>query len=239
MIILVFELTIVVDARLGFLCYGVGWFAFLIYAIADEQTERQRFSIILLLIPSIRIINLSVPFDEIPIIVTLAFDGLLTLLIVFLFSRKLALNLPQLGLKPTVGDLRSQTLVALSGFPLGWLGYYIFAPQPLMTLDHPLQWLLITFMVVIGIGMPTELIFRGVMLRVATEYLGPYGVVFIAVIYAILHIGYGSLFVVLYVLVLGLYFSWIVIKTKCIVGVSFASGLLYLLTFILAPNVVA
>ena len=85
-------------------------------------------------------------------------------------------------------------------------------------------------------GLFEEFIFRGLIQGVSINFLGPLGgVVFAALIFSVLHIGWHSILDLLFALGVGVYFSLIVLRTTSLWGVTVAHGAISTMVFIVVP----
>ena len=87
--------------------------------------------------------------------------------------------------------------------------------------------------------MVEELIFRGVLQKLAEDVMGIKGILFISLIFAILHIGFYSILDVVFVLLVSLVFAAIVKKTGSLIGVILSHGLANTVLFLIAPFVLS
>ncbi len=142
-------------------------------------------------------------------------------------------RLNQLGFSPK--RLPLQILVGLAGIPFGIAEFYILKPIPLVDSLTWQQVVLPAIILMICTGFLEELIFRGVMQRSATEVLGWWGWVYVAVLFAVLHVGYLSLADVGLVLIAGLFFGWVVQKTGSLMGVTLSHGITNIVLYLIAP----
>ena len=111
-----------------------------------------------------------------------------------------------------------QLAVALSGFLLGVAEYLILAPEP-MTIG--LTWQEVWLMALIFLlctGFVEEFIFRGVLQRTAVEAFGGWGIVYISLLFAVVHLIHylevgltGVLIDITFVFVVGLFFWWVLL----------------------------
>jgi membrane protease YdiL (CAAX protease family) len=62
------------------------------------------------------------------------------------------------------------------------------------------------------------------------------GLLSVAVVFAILHIGWLSVLDVFFVFMIGLFFGFVVLKTKSIAGVSLSHGLTNVFLFLVMPS---
>jgi hypothetical protein len=125
--------------------------------------------------------------------------------------------------------------VALSGLLFGVIEYLILAPEPMVTeLTWQEVWLpaLIFLMCT---GFVEEFIFRGVLQRTAVEVFGGWGIIYVSLLFAVLHMGFLSLIDVVFVFFVALFFSWVVKKTGSLLGVSLAHGITNIILYLVVP----
>ena len=84
-------------------------------------------------------------------------------------------------------------------------------------------------------GFVEELIFRGVLQRSAVALWGWWGIVYISLIFAILHIGFLSWVDVIFVLSVAIFFGWVVKRTGSLLGVSLSHGITNVMLYLVAP----
>ncbi|MDD5039398.1 MAG: CPBP family intramembrane metalloprotease, partial [Dehalococcoidales bacterium] len=128
-----------------------------------------------------------------------------------------------------------QLVVASTGFLFGIMEYYILKPEPMIdNLSWQEIWLpaLLFF---VCIGFVEEFIFRGVIQHAALEVFGGRGLVYVSLIFAIMHIGYLSWIDVIFVFLVGLFFSWSVKKTGSLLGVIISHGITNTVLYLIVP----
>ena len=133
------------------------------------------------------------------------------------------------------GKLPLQLVVALTGIIFGVAEYYILRPEPLIT---ELTWggvLLSLFVLVAGTGFVEEFIFRGVIQRAAIITLGRWGLLYVAVAFAILHLIHLSAIDIVFVFGVGLFFGWVVKRTGSLLGVTLSHGITNTLLYLIIP----
>jgi uncharacterized protein len=135
------------------------------------------------------------------------------------------------------GRLGPQGLVVLFGLLLGVIEYAILRPAPLIAALSLQQLLIPALILLVCTGFCEELIFRGVMQRAAYAPLGRWAIIYVAAVFAVLHIGYRSLADLLFVFVVGVVFGLIVQRTGSLLGVTLAHGLTNIMLFLVMPFV--
>jgi membrane protease YdiL (CAAX protease family) len=128
-----------------------------------------------------------------------------------------------------------QFLVGLTGLVFGYVEYQILEPEPLAKAFTWEQLWVPVLILLFSTGFVEEVIFRGVMQRAATEALGRFGVLYVAILFTTLHVGYKSLLDVLFVFGVALFFGWAVAKTRSILGVTLSHGLINIVLFLVVP----
>lgn len=158
-------------------------------------------------------------------------------------------NYPVLKSRPTklgkvglsFGFVPVQLLVALSGLVLGVAEYLILKPE-LMVSELTWQgiWLWAVIYLVCS-GFVEEFIFRGVLQHTALAAVGGWGIVYVSLLFAILHLGHYpsnpplSYWDVPFVFVIALFFAWVVKKTGSLLGVTLSHGITNIVLYLIAP----
>lgn len=232
------SLTVLVEPRLGLAMHGIVLLALLLHASRTQHVRDRRFLLALSLAPLIRLLSMSLPLSGRPLIEWYSLIGILLFVAVFFALRATELGRRRIGLILKGWPL--QCLIGFTGIGLGLLEYYILKPDPLApSLSWGAIWLpaLVLF---VFTGLLEEIIFRGMIQQASLPRLGRSGWLYVAILFAVLHLGYRSAADVLFVFIVGLAFGLIVLRTGSIMGVSLAHGLtnvsLYLIfPFLLAP----
>jgi membrane protease YdiL (CAAX protease family) len=149
--------------------------------------------------------------------------------------RILGYSRQDIGLK--WGKLPVQLSIGAVGFGLGLIEYFILKPEPLITELTFQAAFLPALILIITTGFVEELIFRGVLQRTAVESFNKLGIVYVSLVFAVLHIGFLSIVDVAFVFVVALSFGWLVSKTGSLLGVTLAHGTTNIMLFVIAPLV--
>jgi membrane protease YdiL (CAAX protease family) len=142
-----------------------------------------------------------------------------------------------LGLRP--GDLLLQLLLMGGGMGLGAAEYYILKPEPLLANASLGAFALATLALFVATGFAEELIFRGLLQSLALAALGRWALVYVSLLFAVLHIGYLSLLDLAFVFAVGLLFAQIVRWSGSILGVTLAHGMTNTTLFLIMPQLYA
>jgi membrane protease YdiL (CAAX protease family) len=150
--------------------------------------------------------------------------GVPVLVAVALTARLLGFSWTSLGLR--VYAWPPQVMIALHGIPLGLAAFLIARPEPLLP---GFEWQSIavgSVMLVIFVGFAEEIIFRGLLQQVTIESFGRAGMVYCSILFAAMYMGSLSLSYVVFMGLVGLFFSWCVYRTASLWGVALAHGIM-------------
>ncbi len=227
-------LTTLVEPRIGLALHSVLLLLLIAQTALTWGYPGHRLLFALAFAPLIRILSLFLPLAGLPQIYWYFIVSLPLFAAAGVALNTADFSRADIGL--TLKGLPLQLLVAVTGVTLGYVEYLILRPAPLAPrFDLQNVWLpaLILF---VCTGFAEELVFRGLMQRAATEKLGTMGgILYVATLFAVLHVGYQSLSDVAFVFVVALFFGLVVAHTRSIVGVSLAHGLTNVLLFLIMP----
>ena len=228
-------LTALIEPRVGLALHIILLMILLFYTARTWGRPGHRLLLCLSFAPLIRLLDLTVPFIGFPRIywylivnVPLGIAAVVALRILGFSRMELGLNLRALPI---------QALVVFTGMSLGYIEYRILQPAPLASsLAWKDLWQPVLILVVCT-GFLEELIFRGMMQQAVTRMFGAWwGVVYVAILFATLHVGYRSLSDVIFVFVVALFFGAVKAHTGSIFGVTLAHGLTNILLFLTMPH---
>jgi membrane protease YdiL (CAAX protease family) len=196
---------------------------------------QQRLILSLALVPLIRVIDLSLSLSLIPIPTIGRFPIIYTPLLVatVVVVRTLGYKFGEVGLN--FKSLAAQFGIASSGLLFGWVEYLILEPEAMITQLTWSEFVPLALVLLVFTGFTEEFAFRGVMQRSAGDVFGWRGIVYISVLFAILHMGFHSVLDVLFVFGVAMFFGWAVKKTGSLLGVTLAHGLTNIMLFLVFP----
>ena len=228
--------TEAVDPRAGIGVHAVVLTALMVQACLVRDERLFRLLVALCLAPLIRILSLSMPLGQISVVYWYAIIAVPLLAGALAVARTLNLSRSELGL--SIGHLRVQVVVGLAGFLFGITEYLILRPAPLI--ESPSLWeaLLPGLILLVGTGFVEELIFRGILQAATRASLGRWNIVYVSVLFAVLHLGYHSALDVAFVFAVGLLFGVVVRWTGSLVGVTISHGITNITLFLVAPFLV-
>jgi membrane protease YdiL (CAAX protease family) len=229
-------LTAYADARAGIVVHIAMVALLLVHAALTQDKDLHKLLAALSLAPMIRIASLSLPLPQVPIVYWYLLAPAPIVLGAMAAVRIIGLSRLDLGL--TLRRWPLQLAVGLTGIIFGLVEYGILQPEPLaQELSWRALWLPV-LVLVLGTGLAEEFTFRGVIQSTATGALGKAGVLYVALVFALLHLGYKSLADLLFVFGVGLIFGYVVLKTRSILGVTLSHSLTNVTLFLLAPLVI-
>ena len=246
--IILAEITVVVlpvanpvFASIGITLYGILLIAMIIDAARIDHYYQGRLVLSLALVPLIRIFSLVLPLTQIPQMwwYPLIYLPLLTAAIAVAYI----LEYKPSDIGVTLRGWPWQMPIAFLGLGLGYIEYNILSPQPLVDgLTWSNAWLP-ALLIFISTGAVEEMIFRGVMQKSAVDLFGTRGIIYVSVIFAVLHLGWTvgpnapslARLDLLFVFGVALLFGWIVKKTGSLLGVTLCHGVINVVFFLIIP----
>jgi membrane protease YdiL (CAAX protease family) len=225
--------TTFANPRVGLILHGALLIALLIHSALTAGSPYHRLLLGLVLAPLTRLLSLCLPLVNFPqlywyLIISIPL-GVATLLTV----RLLGFSRQQLGL--STRRIPLQLLVALTGFTFGMVEYRILRPGALIVDLTWRNFLVAGTILMVCTGFAEEVIFRGVIQRASIQALGRFGLLYGAILFAVLHIGYASLSDVVFVFFVALLFGWIAESTWSLAGVTLAHGITNIVLFLFLP----
>ena len=223
---------------LGQAYYGVLLILILLFAMFNAGAKIQKLLLAMSLAPLVRLISLSMPQLRLNPVASYIVTGIVMLLAAVVVYRLTGYKPGDIGL--TFGRyLPLQLIVGLAGVGVGFIEYLILRPEPLANSLRLSSLLLPALVLFIFPGFTEELLFRGIMQRAASSVYARAWPVYLALLFAVLHIGYRSWLDLIFIFLVGLAFSLVVEKTRSLVGVTLAHGLAGISLFLVFPFLLA
>jgi membrane protease YdiL (CAAX protease family) len=226
-------LTVTVFPQGGLVLHGLLFVTLMVHTALMPRAPQQRAMLAAAFGPLIRLLSLSIPLAHVPLIYWYMIVGAPLFAAAFFTARAMRYTPAKIGL--TLGSLPTQLIIGASGIFLGYLEHLILQPQPLVSSTHWEEIAAAALILFVFTGFLEEVIFRGVMQRALSEGIGRYGMLYVAVLFAVLHLGYHSALDFVFVLVVALYFGLVVRRTGSILGVTIAHGLTNTTMFLFFP----
>jgi len=208
--------------------------ALMLHSSLASEHRYQRLVLSLALVPLVRIMSLSMPISGIPQIwwYPIIYAPLLVAAVVVI--RLTGYRARDVGL--TFKLLPLQLAIALTGFLFGVAEYFILAPEAMVAEFTWQQIWLPALLLLVCTGFTEEFIFRGVLQRTAVEaFKGWRGIVYVSLLFAVLHMGFLSWIDVAFVFVVALFFGWMVKKTGSLLGVTLSHGITNISLYLIFP----
>jgi len=230
-------LTVLTDARWGLALHIGILTALIVQASLVLDQPYHKLLLALALAPLIRILSLSMPLQDLDLMYWYAVVGAPMMLTALVVARTLGLSWRNLGL--TLGftkrSLRIQALVVTAGLAFGVAEYFILKPEPLIDEFSWSAFWLPALILMVGTGFNEELVFRGVMQSAASDAMGKSAILYVTVVFAVLHLGYKSAVDVAFVFAVGLMFGLVVAKTRTLLGVTLSHGITNIALYLVVP----
>ncbi|NLF03263.1 MAG: CPBP family intramembrane metalloprotease [Anaerolineales bacterium] len=225
-----------VNPHAGIVLYGFVLVAFLVHSAASWRYPIHRLLLTLAFAPLIRLLSMSLPLARFPLLYWYLITSVPLYAAAVVITRVLKMDRRELGF--VWGKPLTQLGIGLTGLAFGVIEYLILRPEPLVeSLSLGSVWLP-ALILVVSTGLAEELIFRAIMQRAAIGALGASGIVYVAGLFAVLHLGYKSLADFVFVFIVALFFGWAMQRTRSIVGITIAHGLTNVLLFLVMPFLV-
>ncbi|NDJ85677.1 MAG: TIR domain-containing protein, partial [Chloroflexi bacterium] len=229
------SITMLVDPFFGLILQSILLITMYVHAAPIWQTPLRRFILGLAMVPLIRLISLSVPVSALPQIYWYPLTGVLLLFAFLLAMRGMQLRPAAILFRFPIRILPVQLLIGVLGLGLGYIEYAILQPELIVDLREWREVIVIGAIVALSTGIVEELIFRGLLLSTAVGLFGKAGIIYQALVFATLHLGYESVVVCLVAFAIGMVFGWIVESTRSLVGVALAHGLATAVAIVIMP----
>jgi membrane protease YdiL (CAAX protease family) len=225
--------TTFAEPRVGLILHGGLLVLLLIHAALAAAEPYHRLLLGLVLAPLIRMLSLCLPLLDFPLLYWYLIISVPLGLATLLAARALGFSREQMGF--TVRKVPLQLLVALTGITFGMAEYFILRPDSLIDSPSFRNLLISSTILLVCTGFAEEFIFRGVIQRASIQALGRFGLLYTAILFAVLHIGYGSALDVGFVFVVAIVFGLIAESTWSLLGVTVAHGLTNIVLFVVMP----
>ncbi len=227
------ELTTLTRPGIGLGVYGGLLVILILHSALTWELSLHKLLLSLTFVPLIRILSLSLPLAGLPLIYWYVITAMPLLVAAILIARTLRFSRQEIGLD--LGRVPLQILVGLTGLIFGYVEYQLLRPVPLVQVVSWEQLVGPALILLICTGFTEEVIFRGVMQRATTETMGGLAGLYVSALFAVLHVGHKMWLDVPFVFGVGLFFAWIVTRTRSLLGVTLAHGLTNIVLFLVGP----
>lgn len=227
--------TTFLDPSFGLVTHSFLLVLILVHAALTNNQVLQTLLLSLIIAPLIRLLSLSLPLSNFPYFSWYIIVSVPIFVATFTAMRALGYSASYVGLRLRWREIPVQLMIALTGLIFGFAEYAILRPTPIVT---TLTWeLFITYglVLLIGTGLMEELVFRGLMQRTAERAIGRWSIIYIALIFTALHIGWQSAIDLLFVFIAGIFWGFVAYSTRSIVGVTISHGITNIMLFVVLP----
>lgn len=233
--------TVWLEPKLGTLYYGF-ILVILLHHYLFASADPDRYKLLLLsAIPLLRLISMAMPVGLVEPLYRYPMVGIPVFLSVAMILRETNLPWRKLGLQlPPIQKTEQaweNILIALSGIPLGIMGYYFADPIPLVT---TLDWAEIfasLLVVILYVALLEEIVFRGMLLHALVHSFGLVGVIFSSIIYTLLFSSYYSVEGIMLMGVASLLYGWHAYESGSILAATISHTLMVAGMIIIWPIV--
>lgn len=172
-------------------------------------------------------------------LVFLAIVFVLSLAAAIAMMRTTKLRAPDVAV--AAGKPVPQLLVGLTGIAFGFVLYYLTKPDLIVAGADWRAVLAAVVVILIGAAME-ELTFRGILQRTSWEAFGVWGLVYVSLVFGLIHIGRVSgvdlsVASIPWISAVALFYAWVVRKTGSLSGVTLSHFLNNIIVFLVGPLV--
>ena len=210
------------------------------YLLAREDPDRRKL-LLLAAIPLLRMISMAMPVGLIPPLYRYPMVGIPLLASVGIILRETKIPWSQIGLQwPRIRkseQVWENILIAMTGIPLGLMGYYFADPIPLVT-DFGWGEVTASIMVVIlYVAILEEMVFRGMLLTTLQNTFGQIGILIASILYTLMFASYHSIEGIILMGFSSLLYSWHVLESRSILAATVSHTLMIVGMLIIWPIV--
>jgi membrane protease YdiL (CAAX protease family) len=225
-------MTVLQSPRTGAVLYFGIMILLYVHVVIQWEQPGDKFLLVLALAPMIRVIGLTILPDFVALIYRLFAASIPLFVVAYLLIRRFDLPWPEGSLSPQ--GWRLQLLIGLSGLLIGVIAHLVIGPG---TIEKPLTGQMLLFAVpvlFVSSGLLEELIFRGLIQRMAIDVMGRWpGVIYVAILSSVFLFAHRSPAYLLFGFAVNLFFGWIVSRTQSILGVVLAHGLTNIVLYLI------
>jgi membrane protease YdiL (CAAX protease family) len=223
----------------GMIIYGFILIALSLQASLGFKKRGKPFLVSLAIVPLIRILNLTLPLAQFETIYWYPLIGIPLFGAVIFGARVTRLNSRAIGFRLTKQDVPVQLLIGLTGIGIGYIEYLILRPSPYISDLSWIKFWMPALILLVFTGFLDEIIFRGLLQTSATRELGRLGILYVALVYAVLYIGSQSTLNILFVFSIAILFGVLAFHTGSLIGISLSHGLANITLYLVLPFLIA
>ncbi len=218
----------------GLMLHAALALALIYHSTLGRAAHGRNLALALLLIPLMRIVALALPpSGSLLLSYVLAGGGIIAAAALVL--RALRLRPREVGL--TLGEWWMQLMVTGCGIALGYAGAVLLRPELPAGMVSWQALAALALALLVFAGFAEELIFRGLLQTVSGPVLGRWGPLYVATVFALVQLGFGSPLYALLAFIVGLVFAGVVRLSGSIIGVALAHGVASIVMLLVMPYV--
>jgi membrane protease YdiL (CAAX protease family) len=218
---------------IGLTVHALLIFGLTIHGGVGRNEAGRRLALGLVLLPLMRVLSLALPLEKLPQWAWIPVIAAPLLISVVLLVRQLHLGRHALGLSSRMPLI--QFMLMGGGLGIGFAEYLLLQPTQFAATFAWNTVALATLVVLLSVGFLEEVIFRGLLQTLSLPVLGRWALVYGALLYAAMYIGFRSWPVLTFVFVLALVFACLVRWSGSAIGVAMAHGLANIMVFMVMP----
>lgn len=185
-------------------------------------------------LPIIRIIGLSIPVMQIQSLYWFPIISIPLFAASFTIMRAHGLSFKNVGF--IWGNIPIQLAIALTGVFLGIIEYMILEPKPLIATFNLQNLLFASVILIISTGLAEEVLFRGIIQKNAETVFGAFiGLLYTSLLFTALHIGWESIYDLIFVFLVAMFYGYSFQKTKSLFGITLSHGISNTFLFLIVP----
>lgn len=204
--------------------------------ILSKKLEIRKVHQALVLLPILRLVNLSMPVYFEANLYTLVFTYLpMTIPITIIALHQEIPGQGKMDLLKKMGVYLPFSLLA--GLIFAEAEYLIVQTKPLIPDLSPVNLLQLTIIMIFVVSLIEEVIFRGVIQTRLEEFLGPLGGVLLAsLLFGVMHSGYGTFYEIAYTFLVGGILGYFFYRTRSLPLIVMVHGFINIFLFGLIPH---
>lgn len=236
-IVLAESVTNLVSPLGGMLLHLLVFGTLIVQGAVETRNHGATLFLSLALVPLIRVVSLGIPLGVFSQEWWFVLTGIPILAASLTVVRSMGLSRHDVGLcLPSRTQWILTAVVAGSGLVIGYVEYLILGASSLSAQANAPGTALIAGSLLLGTGLTEEFVFRGILHTGATSALGLLpGILFTSVLFAVMHLGHGSMLHVGFIFTIALLFGYTRHWTGSLLAVVLAHTLANVVFFIALP----
>lgn len=221
------------DIRWGLLLHSLILLALPVHAVVARDKPYHRLLICLVVAPLIRVMSLTLPLIGFPTEYWYLIVSIPVFTSTFMIAQMLGYTRNDLGL--VWRNSRAQIIIACTGPFLGWTEGHILTVQSLAAVPTFAAMAPPILILVVSTGFMEEVVFRGLLQRAAYGLFFDDGILYVSLLFAVLHTGYRSWEDSIFVFCVGLLYSIAVRRSGAIFGTTASHGSSNVVLYVIMP----